>query len=284
MGGSGFFWVEMGEFSSFWCFFMKPADSERVSWAVIMVVCAKGKWASSSSFKTPDMSGSGVIWVKIGGFSTFWWILVNPAISERFSWSVMIEVRAGDPVGACDSKTARKNALFSCPVEFGVAWVNDDLAVVVNVGDCETELSGVARLVWTRVPSFVGLKGLGGGVFGVDWLVMCNFSGFSSFWAKLAVIDRVSKAVVTVNGASGFGEVADSVDEEKTAIFGEFSHIFEFFLLPESTRDCDMAAWVGEPMLGFWDILALVWVPTVDGGIEGAAGTEVDSDEGGWMM
>jgi hypothetical protein len=58
---------------------------------------------------------------------------VNPAISERFSWSVTIEVRAGDPVGACDSKTARKNTAFSCPEGYGVAGDSGDLAVVGGV-------------------------------------------------------------------------------------------------------------------------------------------------------
>ena len=34
--GSKVFWVIIGDFSTFWLFFMKSADSERVSWAVTM--------------------------------------------------------------------------------------------------------------------------------------------------------------------------------------------------------------------------------------------------------
>ena len=36
--GSKVFWVifQVGDFSTFWLFFMKLADSERVSWAVTM--------------------------------------------------------------------------------------------------------------------------------------------------------------------------------------------------------------------------------------------------------
>jgi hypothetical protein len=112
-------------------------------------------------------------------------------------------------------------------------------------------LSGVARLVWTCVSSFVGSIGLGGGVFKVDWLVMCNFSGFSSFWAKLAVIDRVSNVAMVVDGVAESEEMMDDFGEEKTAKFAEILPVVAsvvlisvFFPFLESAGDRDVATQV----------------------------------------
>jgi hypothetical protein len=43
-------------------------------------------------------------------------------------------VGAGNSVGACDSKTARKNTAFSCPEGYGVGDDTGELAVVGDVG------------------------------------------------------------------------------------------------------------------------------------------------------
>ena len=62
--------------------------------------------------------------------------------SKRVLMAVTMEVGARDPVGCCDSKTARKSALFSCP---GLAGGNE-LALVIRVERLETALLGVDRL------------------------------------------------------------------------------------------------------------------------------------------
>jgi len=51
-----------------------------------------------------------------------------------------------DSVGSCDSKTAHNNALFSCPVRYGVGASCSELAVVVSVRGLETASLGVCRL------------------------------------------------------------------------------------------------------------------------------------------
>ena len=53
-------------------------------------------------------------------------------------------VDAGDSIDACDSKTARNSALFSCLLGYRVG---DELAVVMGIGGCETMLLGVGGLV-----------------------------------------------------------------------------------------------------------------------------------------
>jgi sugar (pentulose or hexulose) kinase len=99
--------------------------------------------------------------VKIDVFSIFWCFFMKPAVAERVSRAVTMVVGAGEPIGACDSKTARNNALFSCPVTAGGC---DVLAVVVGVGGCETTLLGVSRLIWTCVTSSVCSAMLGAGI------------------------------------------------------------------------------------------------------------------------
>lgn len=80
----------------------------------------------------------------------------------------------------------------------------------------------------------------------------------------MAVVDRVSKAMIVVEGIVESEEVKDSVDEEKTGIFGEISLvglIFDFFSFPGSTGGCDVA------------IVVLAFVDTLDtvGNIEGVS-------------
>ena len=64
----------------------------------------------------------------------------------------------------------------------------------------------------------------------------------------MAVFDRVSRAVVVVDGAGKFEEVTDGVGEEKIAVFSQISlveSIFKFFLYSVSVEDCDVAMRVG---------------------------------------
>ena len=72
---------------------------------------------------------------------------------------------------------------------------------------------------------------------------MDGFSSFSSFWVKLTVVGRVLSARVVVEDSTGFRIAIESVDEEKTMIFGGFSlieWIFEFFLFSKGAGDCSM--------------------------------------------
>lgn len=73
---------------------------------------------------------------------------------------------ARDSVGACESKTARNGALFSCSVFAGDC---DVLAVIGHVGSCEMTLLGFGGLVWTCDASFVGSVMLRGRVMEVIW-------------------------------------------------------------------------------------------------------------------
>jgi hypothetical protein len=98
----------------------------------------------------------------------------------------------------------------------------------------------------------VSPRELGTGVWGVVCAEIDEFSTFSCFWAKLAIVDRVSKAVVAVEGEDGFETVAEGVIDEKAEKFCEISvvePIFAFFLSSGSTRDCDTAMRVGEQNL-----------------------------------
>lgn len=48
------------------------------------------------------------------------------------------------------------------------------------------------------------------------WMEMQDFSSFSSFWVKLAVVDRVSRAVVAVDNAMDSNMVVCDCDSKKT--------------------------------------------------------------------
>jgi hypothetical protein len=50
-----------------------------------------------------------------------------------------------------------------------------------------------------------------------------GISSISSFWIKPAIVDRVSRAVVAVDGAVRSEGVTGGVSEEKTVLYGEFS-------------------------------------------------------------
>jgi len=95
---------------------------------------------------------------------------------------------------------------------------------------------------------------------------------------------------MVLKGAVGSEEVADGVGEEKTAILCKPSLIafvvliFVFFLFSVSAGDRNVAAQVGEPFPSIWDVLASVWVPIVLRKTGEGAGTEVDSDDDGWVM
>jgi hypothetical protein len=75
---------------------------------------------------------------------------------------------------------------------------------------------------------------------------MAEFSIFRCFGAKLAIVDRVSIDVVTLEGLCGFETVADVVVDEKTVIFCKISPEvalvvpnFVFLPFPGIARDCD---------------------------------------------
>lgn len=149
----GEFRVIIGRFSIFWCFFMKQADDGRVSKAVTMVVGSGDDSTSSAQLKCVETSGSGEFWLKIGDFSTFWCLFMKPSDAERVLMAPMMMVGSRDSLGACDSKTARKSALFLCPVLDGSCGFCSELAVVLGDGGCETTLLRVPGLVWTRATS-----------------------------------------------------------------------------------------------------------------------------------
>ena len=94
---SGDFWVKTGLFSTFWCFSVKPADSERISKAEKMLVGAGDDSMSSAQLKPDETSDSGRSWAKIGDFSTFWWFFMKWVDSELVSWAVRMEVGPGAP-------------------------------------------------------------------------------------------------------------------------------------------------------------------------------------------
>ena len=108
--------------------------------------------ASSAQLKHLETSGSGGFGVRIGDFSVFCTFFANPADAGRVLRSVEMVGSAGDSVGDGVSKTARKDALFSCPLPAGCC---DELAGVVNVGGPKATLLEVIRLVWARTTSFV---------------------------------------------------------------------------------------------------------------------------------
>ena len=61
----------------------------------------------------------------------------------------------------------------------------------------------------------------------------------------MANVDRITRPVVTVDGAGESMDVTEGVDEEKMAIFGGISLVwpfFDFFLFPGSAEDCVVAA------------------------------------------
>jgi hypothetical protein len=68
---------------------------------------------------------------------------VKSAVSERVLKAVAMVVDSGDSIGDCDSKTARKNAHFLCPVLDVVCISCSELAVVAVAGGCEMMLLGV---------------------------------------------------------------------------------------------------------------------------------------------
>ena len=70
---------------------------------------------------------------------------------------------------------------------------------------------------------FMGPTMLGRGVGRFVWVEMCDFSCFSGFWVKWAVVGRVLGAVMAVEGTDEFEMVQNDVGEEKIVIFDEFS-------------------------------------------------------------
>lgn len=110
---------------------------------------------------------------------------------------------------------------------------SDELVVLGVARNCKMMSFGVGKLVWTRATSFMCPVVLGGRGFGVVLVEMDDFPIFSCFWAKLAILDRVSMAAVVVDGAIASVEVTDGVGAKKMVIFGEISlvePIFGFFL------------------------------------------------------
>lgn len=89
------------------------------------------------------MVGSGVFWVKIGRFSTFWPFSVKPVNSGRVLKPETMVVDAGDSIGTCSSKTTRVSMLFSCSARYGVG---DELAVGTSAGGCKMASLNAVRL------------------------------------------------------------------------------------------------------------------------------------------
>lgn len=102
---------------------------------------------------------------------------------------------------------------------------SDELVVLGVAGNCKMTSLGVGKLVWTLAKLFMCPVVLVGRGFGVVLVEMDNFLIFSCFWAKLAILDRVSRAAVVVDGAIASVEVTDGVGAKKTMIFGEISLI-----------------------------------------------------------
>ena len=75
--------------------------------------------ASSDQLKCVETSGSRGFGVKIDVFSMFSCFFAKIAGAARVSMPETIPVVSGDSVGRCDSKTARKSALF-CPLLAGI--------------------------------------------------------------------------------------------------------------------------------------------------------------------
>lgn len=172
------------------------------------------------------------------------------AVAGSVSKAVAVAIGTRGSVGACDSKTARDNALFSCSL---TARECDVLAVEEGVGGCKMASLGVVGLVWVRVTSFMGLPVPGVGVFEVIWEEMGEFSIFSIFWAKSIIFDRVSRDMVAVEGADESKMVADDVGDEIKVLSSENSLIIAlvvsdivFFLFLKSAGDCDVPMRVGQ--------------------------------------
>ena len=55
----------------------------------------------------------------------------------------------------------------------------------------------------------------------VVWVAIDSISTFSTFWVKSAIVDRISRAVVVMEGAGEFNWVTDGVGNEKMAKFCE---------------------------------------------------------------
>ncbi len=168
--------------------------------------------------------------------------------SERVFEAVTMVVDAVSSIDACESKTLRNNALFSSLELGGDCDGTDELAVVGNVGSRKATSLGVSGVIWALVTSFVGPTMLGESCFGGFGVEIDGFSPFSLFWVKPAVVDRVSRAVVLVEGADKSEAAVDSVANERTVKSCEISlvparvvPIFEFFPFSESAGDCDVA-------------------------------------------
>jgi hypothetical protein len=171
---------------------------------------------------------------------------VNPAISERVSKSVTMVVGTGDSVDACASKTTCDNTLFLCPVAAEDCDDTDELALVVRVNGLEMVSLGAGGLAQTCITSFVGSEMLGVKVLWVILVEMGDCSTFPCFWVKPTVVDRISGAVMIVEGAVELYEVIEGVVEKKMQIFGEISLFFAFFPSPfpgsAASGDCVVAA------------------------------------------
>jgi hypothetical protein len=127
----------------------------------------------------------------------------------------------------------------------------------------------------------------------VVWREIGGISDFWCFWAKLAIVDRVSRAPVMVGSAGKFEGVPDDVGDEKIVMFCEISlasvvalvvHVVVFFSFPGSAGVCDEATQVGELISRCWGVTVLVCVPMVARDVEGMTGTEIDGDEGSWCQ
>ena len=125
---------------------------------------------------------------------------------------------AGDSVGACDLKTARKGALFWCTVLAGGFDDSDELAVVLTVVDSEMTLLRVDRGIWTRDMLFVSSTMSGEMVGGGFCEKIGGFSSFSHFCIKPVNVEHFASAVVVVEHSSGLRIVVGGVGEGKTVI------------------------------------------------------------------
>ena len=153
---------------------------------------------SSAQLKRVETRDSGLFWMEMGYFSTFWWFSVKSPEAERVLRDVLTKVGAVCSVGGCDSKSGC-NSLFSWLVGCEM------LAVVESARECKTLSLGVSWLVYTLVVSFPGPLTPRAWISGDILVGMCVFSTFSCFWAKSAVNWRVSGALVVVESVVEFG-------------------------------------------------------------------------------
>lgn len=60
---------------------------------------------------------------------------------------------------------------------------------------------------------------------------MSEFLTFLTFWVKSTIVDRVSRTMAIVEGATGFNIVINGVGDEKMEIFDEIPLVESIFIV-----------------------------------------------------